>query len=539
MKTTLPTPPFPYDKLTTNITFGEFQSLTLDESADFVDKMRNELLEIWDSGISPYVGISEEKIIERFKKLHSIDLSDFYIKDDLYKDYEGFIRNFTKMANGINQFFPNILKTRINGMSMYDFLSNENLFRDFRYTIIQKVRFDKMYSYSKYLCNSDWWSYDVKVKSHPIAEDGIFYDEDVELESNLKYLKVSNKFRSEYHHYRSFQQLLDGNPNIGFWIEDYEFNQKNEELGRTRFSSSFVKDLILVDDTVIKPSNYIDNRIGFNRNGDEKYYAIRYFNKDTRLFPNIFQVLRLGLNQVAINFPTLTARWIYEKYLGELEPQPKYKVYDSSAGWGGRLLGSLTTNFPLRYIGLDVNKSNVGSYESLGNFYNHHIKDERSYTNDFEIHYQGSEVIHQNPLFMENHKNDIDLAFTSPPYFDRERYSEDEEQSCIKFPKYKNWLFGFLKPTLETTYELLKNDRYYLINISDIKNSETSFYPLEQDTISLAINCGFKFVGKYGMVMTRSVGTNVIEMRNTWLDIKSQKHYKVEPIIILHKDNNN
>ncbi len=50
----------------------------------------------------------------------------------------------------------------------------------------------------------------------------------------------------------------------------------------------------------------------------------------------MFQALRVGLNQVAVNFPPLTARWIYEKYLDTETPKDKYKVYDSSSGWGGR-----------------------------------------------------------------------------------------------------------------------------------------------------------------------------------------------------------
>ena len=41
--------------------------------------------------------------------------------DSLYKDVEtpdtiGVIKDFKKMWSGINQFFPNMLKTRVNGM---------------------------------------------------------------------------------------------------------------------------------------------------------------------------------------------------------------------------------------------------------------------------------------------------------------------------------------------------------------------------------------------------------------------------------------
>lgn len=486
MRYDLPTNPFPYSKLETNITFGELQQMSFDDCADFVDKMRQELLDKWDDGCPPYIGIDVGEIKERFKKLKEYDISDFYVEDELYNDYDGFIRNFTKIATSVNQFFPSILKSRVNGYSIYDYLSNENLWSDFRYTIVQKVRFDKMFSYSSYLVNTA-----------PGSDEDFFLD-----------------------WYKSLDKQ--------FWFEDFNFNQMNEKLGRLKLRSSFVKNL---QNEVIKQVLPYNNHKGFNPNGDETHYTIRYYEKDQRLFPKMFQVLRLGLGQVATNFAPLTARWIYEKYLKDLSPQLKYKVYDSSAGWGGRLLGSLCSNYPIHYIGQDVNNSNKGCYETLGDFYNKHADG----NNTFEIQYKGSEVIGDDVDFMSKHKEDVDLCFTSPPYFNREIYSEDKEQSAIKFNQYEDWLDGFLMPTLKTMYELLKPNRFCLINISDIKVGEKSFHPLEQDTISLAIKNGFQYIGKLGMVMTRMVGLNPTDGKNYWFDMKTKKTYKTEPIITLYK----
>jgi len=483
MRNDIPTKPLLYNDLETNITFGELQEMSYDDCASFVDRMRNELLELWNDGIPPYVGIEMKEIISRFKKLNEYDISEFYVEDELYNDYDGFIRNFTKMATPVNQFFPAILKSRINGYSIYDYLSNENLWSDFRYTIVQKVRFDKMFSYSSYLVNTA-----------PGSDEEFFLD----------WYNSSDK---------------------QFWFEDYNFNQMNEKLGRVRLPSDFVKN-------TLKQTKYrgihTNNRKGFNQDGDETHYTIRYYEKDQRLFPKMFQVLRLGLGQVATNFAPLTARWIYEKYLKGISSQLKYKVFDSSAGWGGRLLGSLCSKYPIHYIGQDVNNSNKGCYEAIGDFYNKHTDGK----NTFEIHYEGSEVIHHNKDFMKNHENDVDLVFTSPPYFNREIYSEDKEQSAIKFNQYEDWLDGFLMPTLKTMYELLKPNRFCLINISDIKVGENQFHPLEQDTISLAIKNGFQYIGKLGMVMTRMVGLNPADGKNYWFDMKTKKTYKTEPILI-------
>ena len=35
------------------------------------------------------------------------------------------------------------------------------------------------------------------------------------------------------------------------------------------------------------------------------------------------------------------------------------------SGWGGRLLGSLSSQLKIHYVGTDVNSNNKGCYESL------------------------------------------------------------------------------------------------------------------------------------------------------------------------------
>ena len=76
-----------------------------------------------------------------------------------------------------------------------------------------------------------------------------------------------------------------------------------------------------------------------------------------KLFPNIIQIFRLGFGQVPVNFPPLTSRWICENYL---DTDSDNIVYDMCSGWGGRLLGSLSANRKIHYVGTDVNSNNFG-----------------------------------------------------------------------------------------------------------------------------------------------------------------------------------
>ena len=484
----LPIAPLKIDRLKTNITYGQLQKMTHVELSEWVDATRLELLELWDKGIPPYQGMDEKIIQDKFSKLKDFKSGVSYFEDELYSDYKGFLKNFSKMANGVNQFFPALLKSWFHGKSIYDYLSNENLIKEFKYTIVQKVRFDKIYTYTKYIISRN-------------KDD-----------------------------YKQFIDWVNSrSDDIKFWIENWNFNSMNEKLNRLKLNSDEVERLR--QQGVINVINE-NNHDGFN-DIDEKpqYYAIRFYDKTLKVYPKMFQILRIGLNQVATNFPTFTARWIYQNYIKTESPQLQYKVYDSSMGWGGRMLGALCSKLPIHYVGTDVNMENKGNYEYLGEFYNKHADGKNTY----EIHYKGSEEIGKTNL-LKDHVNDMDLVFTSPPYFDRELYSDDEEQSCIKYPKYKDWLEGFLHPTLETCYDLLKPNRNCLINIADIKSEDKRFIPLEQDTIQAAIKVGFKFKGKIGMVMTRMIGLKPTDSKNYWVDTRTSTSYKIEPILIFRKE---
>ena len=69
MNQSLPHPPFPFDELQSNITYGEVQSMTFESLSEWIDLLRSELKQKWDEGIPPYQGVSVEVIKDKFKKL--------------------------------------------------------------------------------------------------------------------------------------------------------------------------------------------------------------------------------------------------------------------------------------------------------------------------------------------------------------------------------------------------------------------------------------------------------------------------------------
>jgi hypothetical protein len=144
----------------------------------------------------------------------------------------------------------------------------------------------------------------------------------------------------------------------------------------------------------------------------------------------------------------------------------------------------------------------------------------------------GSEHVGDHPDFQQ-YKGKLDMVFTSPPYFDREQYSDDEEQSFKSYPMYHDWRDNFLRPTLTNAYESLRNDRYLLWNIADIKLSGDRFHPLEQDSIDIIESLGGKYQGKLKMLMASMIGVDQSNVKNS-VSVDGQI-MKYEPIFIFHK----
>ena len=465
-----------------NITFDEVLSMDIVEFGDWVLDLRSEILKQWKNhNIPPYVGRSKSEIIKSFNKLRSYDVNKFWFEDPNYPQYKGFIKNFVKIGTPVNQFFPHMLKTIINGRSMYDWFFDNELTTDFLRVMVRAFRLDGMYSFTKYLKNENGHVQTfVDLKSENLM--GYYFE---------KCLAPLDKNQSE---------------DVYLTQGDMDYLETKKLLSKTDFRNVFT----------------------ITENEKVSGYKVRIYDKSEKIFPNLIQVFRLGLGQPPVNFPPLTSRYIYETFLGPID-QDKFVVYDPCSGWGGRLLGALSSNLKIHYVGTDVNSNNFGCYESLGEFYNKNCDGKNTY----EIFRSGSEVINKVQEF-KRYKNKLDLCFTSPPYFNKEIYSNDVEQAINSYPQYNQWKDQYLKSTMKICYDYLKPNRKLLLNISDIKVSN-QVVPLEQDTISLAYDLGFEYIGKIGMVMSRMIGLQPKDLKNSWFDETTMTDYKVEPILIFKK----
>jgi hypothetical protein len=155
-------------------------------------------------------------------------------------------------------------------------------------------------------------------------------------------------------------------------------------------------------------------------------------------------------------------------------------VLDTSTGYGGRLVAFLASTCG-RYIGIDPNTETHKANMRMAN--------------DLARTDQSVELINQpaEDVDVAELREVVDFCFTSPPYFAKEHYSDEDTQSCNRYREGSDWRKGFLVPMIELQYRALKHDRLAVINIADVKLGSVQ-YPLVQWTIDAALQAGFTLV---------------------------------------------
>jgi hypothetical protein len=170
---------------------------------------------------------------------------------------------------------------------------------------------------------------------------------------------------------------------------------------------------------------------------------------------------------------------VYRKYVGHLKNPV---VWDPSIGFSARLLGFASVFNEGVYIGTDpsslAHRDALVVAEKLNELKSNVF---------FDLRKEGSEVT-------ELPESSFDLVFTSPPYFDKEKYIQEPGQCWRDYPNLEKWSEKYLKPTLRTAFKCLRADGKLVLNVgADIENV----------VISVAAACGFTLVDTLQLKMTR------------------------------------
>lgn len=164
-------------------------------------------------------------------------------------------------------------------------------------------------------------------------------------------------------------------------------------------------------------------------------------------------------------FRPAIAQFMYEAYCF-----PGGRVWDPCAGWGGRLMGAAAAG--VEYVGTDVEPETVAGNLKLAEALGYKAKVVRHPAQTFDV-------------------PDVDMVFTSPPYFNVERYGGNKDQSFRQFTEFEAWSEGFMRPVIERAFQALGRDGVLALNVAEIRSKKAT-YPLPERVEQLAHEVGFR-----------------------------------------------
>ena len=108
-----------------NINFEELLWMDDAQTEEWIENLRKFIISEWDEkGIPPTIGQDTKDLKKNFMKLREYDVHHkFLVSDD--DGNRNVIKNYNKHASGVNQFFPTMLKTRVQNGSIYDWFTDE------------------------------------------------------------------------------------------------------------------------------------------------------------------------------------------------------------------------------------------------------------------------------------------------------------------------------------------------------------------------------------------------------------------------------
>lgn len=195
--------------------------------------------------------------------------------------------------------------------------------------------------------------------------------------------------------------------------------------------------------------------IFYGINNDEKYqksFARFMVDTEEKVVPTNQYYKHIGLGsagyQYVNEFQPYLARDIYKRYVKDGD-----KVLNPCAGWGGRLLGIASCLFDdIEYWETDPSKETYKGLVKLKEFLR--LGDNyKQFNEPFED--------------LELPSDYFDFVFTSPPYFNTEQYSEDEEQSFKRNDNYDAWKENFLYAMIDKIMYTMKYNGKCILNVGN------------------------------------------------------------------------
>lgn len=254
------------------------------------------------------------------------------------------------------------------------------------------------------------------------------------------------------------------------------FNHHFWSVSDNRMSQTAI-DVFLDDEKLMK---IIRNRIGL----DFYYRGVPY------PFNISHDMIRQGMRSMRFIPHTTSFRSTIAKFLYDIYSKDGDIVYDFSSGFNQRLLGASTSKNNILYLGVDPWKETIEAGKKIIDYFG--IKNVFLFE-DCSENFCPTKFI-----------NKVSLAFSSPPYYDKEVYCNDEKQAYKK--GYKDFINNYWHKTVVNIRELLKNGGLFILNICN---------EFRNDMENEIIKNGFERIKEYKMVISKSHLAKKVGTKNT------------------------
>lgn len=288
-------------------------------------------------------------------------------------------------------------------------------------------------------------------------------------------------------HQHLSNKVLYGNKIFRHFHGENFFSVKGPSKSDRSMLEAFESDKIL--------KQVLDNRLGIT-------YKER-FNMHGAMLRQGFRSTRSCF--VSSIFNSMIAKHIYEKYL-----QGESIVFDYSMGFGQRMLGALASNKNAFYVACDPWKEVVDTNREVAEFFGK--------SNHIDLINVGSENF---PV--EKYKGYVSLAFSSPPYFTKEIYDNNNPTQASYNKSYDEFINIWWRKTVENIEELLIKDGHLILNMVESNAKENQ--KLLKDMIDVCMQHGFVVTEKLFIQLSKS----------HFSPNKKENPNKLEPIVVMKK----
>lgn len=157
------------------------------------------------------------------------------------------------------------------------------------------------------------------------------------------------------------------------------------------------------------------------------------------------------------------------------------KILDPFAG--GIVRGAVSTILGRDYLGIDISKAQVSHNEEQWE----KIRAEYLMQSGTLTYLLGDAEVVASNLDTES----MDMLFTCPPYYNLEVYTDDPNDLSLQ-DSYQKFLLKYTN-IIERCYNVLKEDTFGVIVVSEIRAPDGSLYGFVPDTVKAFTAAGFKF----------------------------------------------